>query len=238
MSVEFETAYRLMLSELLPSLIHEFNNPLTAIGAVPGLLRSTKQDLESGDWELVESLQASVDSIHQLLGATRRILQADLTSNYAQIQPLLESLVFIMGPGFRRSRIAPEIRMEQPMPSANLASRYVAFLLFSALEVYQRLGRMADIKVYSPCELHILAESQAEKAGVKFQASRELSDGLPEAILQKLDGAPLVIDAELWQEQPIFARIMAMERELEARFGVRTEWRIHADGVWLLMQFP
>ncbi|MDQ7052182.1 MAG: hypothetical protein Q9P14_04540 [candidate division KSB1 bacterium] len=97
---------------------------------------------------------------------------------------------------------------------------------------------MADIKVYAPCELRILAESQEEKAGVKFQASRELGDGLPEGILQKLDGAPLVIDAGLWQEQPIFARIMAMEMELESHYGVRTEWRTHSDGVWLLIQFP
>ena len=238
MSVDFETAYRLMLSELLPPLLHEFNNPLTAIGAIPELLRSSKQEMQPGDEELLTSLRVSIDTMHKLFMATRRLLQADLTSRYIQIQPFLESLLLIMGPSFRRSRLSPVLKLDPPVPSIELSGRHLVFYLYSALEVCLQLGRQADIQMYSPCELVIKGDTESGRVMLDFQASSELPDGLPKSIRRKLDGARLSIDMNMWGDRPILKQLLSAEQDLEASLKLQSEWKVLPEGLRLRLMFP
>lgn len=111
-----ELAYKLMLGELLPSFLHEINNPLTIIN---NLFALGTFSAPAEDAEIVESLQKAVNAATEMTNIMVRVCHRSADDYGADLLMITRELKQIMGARLRHANI--QMSMQAPETSSTIA---------------------------------------------------------------------------------------------------------------------
>ncbi len=234
MEERFEIAYRLMLSELMPLLLHELNNPLTAITAVPDLLASAGGAAPSQD--LLETLQSSIETIGDCIESAHRILQAPMRPGYAHLSPTLMLLLQVCAPQIRRARLQVKPEIPRTLPSVEMSQRELTLVLYCGIRGCTEVAQQADIAAVKPHALQVIASRGEEEVQLVYSMPQAVARALPQETVSQLQGAPLS-SPQFLRGDVVLEQIFAAQRRLEETHRIESRWQADAEQVALRFHF-
>lgn len=128
-----DLAYNCMLSELIASFLHEFNNPLTVLASSAGLLSDLRAEDEVFA-EVVQNLTEGSDDLTRLSNALRAVAKAGAGDGTNDPKQLCEHMLQVSGYRLKRATLSAQLNVE-PNIRLQISERRFLLLFYNMLEL-------------------------------------------------------------------------------------------------------
>lgn len=139
--LEIEFAYRLMISELAPSFLHEMNNPLTVLSSSTGLLSRLEEESRERH-EFLQSVAASSHSVAQLTASFNRILKARPRANTAKVPAITNAVgqicsdqIAVSGYRLKKAGLKASVWLPASLPPVRIAEVELHLSCYAAISL-------------------------------------------------------------------------------------------------------
>lgn len=238
---ELTPAYRYMISELAPSFLHQFNNPLTiVIGSASFLAKSTAG---SSDYrESIEGLSDGGSVLHELLQCYKNVLHAPIEKRRCDAEACCRDILRLCTPDFKvvSLQVNLSMRSESSLVSIPLDDFYLIFWFATQVCIYAVSMCMDDRRQLQ--DLEILLESHGDRLWLSIKLPPEIAlvaGAASEKGPEQMQGAMPILPDFLARHLP--RGVLEVAEEVEKRLRknhVEVVWETIEEKLDLILKFP
>ncbi len=231
---EIDLSWHIMMSNLVPLVLHELNNPLTAINAYSSLLIKS-DDLEMIKKDIAVAIREGNVNLTAISEACQTLYRLESHIDRIRFSDVFEPLHFFLSVKFRRYGVSLSTEMNHAAEYLHCPQRYMAVATYTLM-----INMLATAMALADGRISVIQVSNTlEKEGDALIWGARLAGEWSKPLPAELPGSGFLLPELVGAEpEPFFGRIANCISEASAAFQVDSCWAVEDDTLLLRSRFP